>query len=144
MTTLETHAGVVETVSARSVTVRIDAAECPRCAAGVGCGAGLVIGRGRQQSVTVAARGSRFHVGDRVRLRLAGNDRRRAILLLFAMPIVGLVGAGLVANIWFGDIAAAVIALGAFVTLLSFGAYYSRRLDDRVGVERCEQLAGSP
>jgi sigma-E factor negative regulatory protein RseC len=73
-------------------TVSVEAvAACARCAAGRGCGAGLLQqGRTRLIEVSVAA-GLDLEPGDRVRLELAPERILRAAWLAYGLPLLAMV-----------------------------------------------------
>jgi sigma-E factor negative regulatory protein RseC len=73
-------------------TVSVKAAvACPRCAAGRGCGAGLLQkGRTRVMQVRVAA-GLELEVGDQVSLELAPERLLRAAWLAYGLPLSAMV-----------------------------------------------------
>jgi sigma-E factor negative regulatory protein RseC len=75
-----------------SATVSVEvAAACPRCAAGRGCGAGL-LQKGRARLIEVKlAEGLRLETGDRVRLELAPEHLLRAAWLAYGLPLLAMV-----------------------------------------------------
>ena len=82
----------VVTTDTSSATVSVEAQTvCARCAAGRGCGAGLLYqGRTRLFDVRVA-RGLHLQPGDCVRLELAPLHLLRAAWLAYGLPLVALV-----------------------------------------------------
>lgn len=111
--------GIVRESEGATATVDVDAAACPRCLAGQGCGAGLFSGRGGTLSIRVPVRaGLRVSEGDRVHLSLAGRSLVRGALIAYGLPLAGLL---------LGTIAAGFVAAGDLVTVgaalvgLSFG-----------------------
>ena len=129
--------------------VVVDAsAVCPRCAAGKGCGAGLLGAgmRGRTIDASVDA-GLEIAVGDTVGLTLRPANLLRAAGIVYGYPLFGvLLGAG--GTLLFGgtDAAAAMLALAG----IAVGALIARR---RLAEPDCmtafspsigEKLAGPP
>lgn len=76
-----------------SATVAVErTAACPRCAAGKGCGAGLLSGSTRSALLDVPlAPNSSFREGDEVRLTLEPAHLLRATLLVYGLPLAGMV-----------------------------------------------------
>jgi sigma-E factor negative regulatory protein RseC len=94
--------------------VKIDAiAACSRCAAGKGCGAGLLGGDAASRHVeAMIASGMDVQQGDEVIISLEPRNLLQAALLVYGMPLAGAVLAALVAyGLGLGDRAAAVTAL---------------------------------
>jgi sigma-E factor negative regulatory protein RseC len=121
------EARVVAT-GANSATVSVEAqAVCARCAAGRGCGAGLLQqGRTRLLDVRVAD-GLHLRPGDRVRLELAPLHLLRAAWLAYGLPLFALVvsvALAAVAGEGAGD--AGMVAAGA--AGLAAGLIAGRRL----------------
>ena len=97
---------------ARAV-VEIDAAAaCPRCAAGKGCGAGLLQPGGPRQIEVEIPDGLIAHVDDRVEVSLAPRNLLQAATTVYGFPLTGgLAGAAFAYAQGLGDTAAAVAAL---------------------------------
>lgn len=73
------------------VVVSVDpAAACPRCAAGKGCGAGVLAAGGAPRRFEVTA-DLPLIVGDRVRLSVHDGSLVTATLFAYGMPLAGLV-----------------------------------------------------
>lgn len=106
------HARVVAT-GTNVATVSVEAgAACARCAAGRGCGAGL-LQRGRTRLLQVrVADGLVLAPGDYVRLELAPSHLLRAAWLAYGLPLLALVLSVTVA-VGFGAGDAGVVAAGA-------------------------------
>lgn len=87
---------------------------CARCAAGKGCGAGLLGGDERPRRVdALIARDLELGEGDHVRIELAPNNLLRASLIVYGLPLLGaLVGAAGAGLSGAGDVSAALAALG--------------------------------
>jgi len=110
--------------SARAVVAVEVAAACPRCAAGKGCGAGLLTGSGgvREVEATIGA-GLDLAVDDFVEISLAPDNLLRAAVIVYGIPMLGAaIGAIVAFGLSFGDAAAAVAALLG----LGFGLAVSR------------------
>lgn len=112
------------------VLVDVDAATaCARCAAGKGCGAGLLAGPGGRPCVEArVSPGLQLQEGDAVELELGPGDLLRAAAAAYGLPLCGALlfaaaahGAGL------GDAAAAVSALAGLGTGLVAGRRYLAR-----------------
>lgn len=67
-------------------------AACPRCASGKGCGAGLLSGSTDPAllEVSVASR-QQYREGDKVRLTLEPSHLLHATLLVYGLPLLGIV-----------------------------------------------------
>ena len=107
---------VVSLVDKRSgarAVVEVDAASaCPRCAAGKGCGAGLLQPGGRRQIEVLIPDGIHPRVNDRVEVSLAPGNLLQAAVTVYGFPLTGgLAGAAFAYALVLGDSAAAVAAL---------------------------------
>jgi sigma-E factor negative regulatory protein RseC len=98
------------------VDVDVEAA-CPRCAAGKGCGAGLLTGAGRIRRVeAVVGDDMSLAAGDCVEIGLAPANLLRAAMLAYGLPLAGGVGFAGLAYLWAaGDTAAALAALAGML-----------------------------
>ena len=98
---------------------------CARCAAGKGCGAGLLAGRDECRQVEApVAPGIELRPGDTVRLGLAPGQLMAAALHAWGLPLAGAVcGASLASSFAAGDAIAAVAAVTGALT----GAAWARR-----------------
>lgn len=108
---------------------------CARCAAGKGCGAGLLGGKSSPARVEVKVPPSmQLQVGDRVSLSLDPADLLGAALLVYGLPLVGVVAAlaigGLVTNGPLGDVSALGLAITGLLAGLLAGRY-------RISRNRC-------
>jgi sigma-E factor negative regulatory protein RseC len=93
--------------------VEVDASfRCARCAAGKGCGAGLLAGDADSRRVdALVARRLALRAGDRVRLELTADNLLRAAVLVYGVPLFGaLVGAALA---WWSGAGDGIAALWA-------------------------------
>ena len=107
----------------RAVVEVTSAVQCARCAAGKGCGAGIVAGSGQVRridavlSANVAAR-----AGDRVTIELAPDNLLRAAAIVYGMPLAGAVVAAAAA--WYagvGDLGAACAVLAGIAAGATVG-----------------------
>ena len=107
---------VVSLVDSRNgarAVVEIDAAAaCPRCAAGKGCGAGLLQAGGPRQIEVEIPAGIAPRVDDRVEVSLAPSNLLQAAVTVYGFPLTGaLAGAAFAYALALGDTAAALAAL---------------------------------
>jgi sigma-E factor negative regulatory protein RseC len=102
-------------VSGRDATVAVAASVCARCAAGKGCGAGLLGAAARRRRFTVPVpEGCELRPGDRVSLMLAPRHLLRASLMVYGLPLAALVTVPGFANWWWGplsDLSLSALAL---------------------------------
>ncbi len=86
---------------------------CPRCAAGKGCGAGLLVGSRRLRRVEASFSADlQLAEGDNVEIALTPNNLLQAALTVYGLPMLGaLAGAGLAYVLALGDAAAASAAI---------------------------------
>jgi positive regulator of sigma E activity len=103
---------------------------CPRCAAGKGCGAGLVSGDERPQRVEALVPGHlELRQGDQVWLDLSSRDLLQAALAAYGAPLAGmLVAAAAVYLAAVSDLQAILATLlGGFVGAVTGRVYLHRR-----------------
>ncbi len=128
MTASDTSTATAKVVSAAgdTVLVEVDAEVCPRCAAGQGCGAGLLAGDARRVSMQVTVdRDIQLAAGDDVMLTLEPGSLLRAALALYGLPLAGLLlGTAVGSMLAIADFAGA--AAGLVVGLLA-GRWIARR-----------------
>lgn len=103
--------------------VAVDAsAVCARCAAGKGCGAGLLAAGGRERLVEAAVRhpGS-VAEGDQVELSMHPAHLLAAAFTVYAMPLLGAVAAAVIAYYfeWSDGLAVAAVAGGMIAGFLA-------------------------
>jgi sigma-E factor negative regulatory protein RseC len=86
---------------------------CERCAAGKGCGAGLLgAGRGPKRVNAILSPNLEIHNGDRVSIVLEPRNLLRASVIVYGYPLLGAVLAAIMAmKLEIGDAAGAVAAL---------------------------------
>lgn len=109
----------------RRATIAVEAdMVCARCAAGKGCGAGLLAGSGRARRIEAAVDDElRLTVGDTVRIKLAPRSLLSASVHGYGAPLLGLLTASLVAYVMsLGDIEAAAASLAG----MAVGVFISR------------------
>lgn len=95
---------------------------CARCAAGKGCGAGILGGDEKLRRVdALIANNLDVGEGDQVAIELAPNNLLRASFIVYGLPLLGAVGGA--SGAWLsgmGDLGAAIAALaGVGVGILS-------------------------
>jgi sigma-E factor negative regulatory protein RseC len=84
---------------------------CARCAAGKGCGAGLLAGDKRRRLQALVANGVEIKEGDEVRIELAPRNLLRASWLVYGVPLTAAVLTAAIAYLLdFGDTAAVFAA----------------------------------
>lgn len=98
---MESPVGRIVSIADGQATVSVDAAEvCARCAAGKGCGAGLLTGSNRTRIIEVQlSPGMEIEPGDEVKLSLAPSHLLRAAVFAYGLPLFGIVVALGVASI---------------------------------------------
>jgi len=102
---------------------------CPRCAAGKGCGAGLLVGDDRIRQVEASMHPDMdLAEGDLVEIALAPSNLLRAALIVYGLPMLGAVVAATLANIWtLGDAGAAGAALLGLAVGIVLGRWRLRQ-----------------
>jgi sigma-E factor negative regulatory protein RseC len=140
--------GTVVATGAGFATVSVEAAAvCARCAAGRGCGAGLLQkGRTRVMQVGIAA-GLELEAGDRVRLELAPDRLVRAAWLAYGLPLCAMVLAvALAARVLAPAQDFALVMVGALGLLVGFFAGRRKLAGGdclrRLTPVACERVAG--
>jgi sigma-E factor negative regulatory protein RseC len=74
----------------RAVVEVTSAVQCARCAAGRGCGAGIVAATGRRHRVDAVVAGHlTVRAGDRVTIELAPDNLLRAATIVYGLPLAG-------------------------------------------------------
>ena len=90
---MDSPVGKIVSIGQGKATVAVErTAACPRCAAGKGCGAGLLSGSRRPALLEVSL-SPQLSVGegDEVRLTLEPAHLLRASLLVYGLPLAGMV-----------------------------------------------------
>lgn len=92
------------------------ASSCARCAAGKGCGAGVLAGDKRRRVQALVAIGVEIKEGDEVRMELAPRNLLRASSLVYGVPLAAAVLTAAVAYLLdFGDLTSAFAAIAGLV-----------------------------
>ena len=131
---MQTPTGTIVSLTDRAGSLRavieVDAAAtCPRCAAGKGCGAGILdAGRRTKRVEAVIDPGMRLGEGDHVQLTLAPHSVLRASIIVYGVPLLGAVAGATVAyGFSLGDPAAALAALAGIGAGMLVGRRKLRR-----------------
>lgn len=117
---MESAEGRISSIDGDVATVVVAAPlACARCAAGKGCGAGLLASTGGPKTLSVRMpAGVRLQVDDVVRLSIAPRHLLRAATLAYGLPLAGALGAlaiAWIARADIGDAAGVVVALAGLV-----------------------------
>lgn len=116
---MDKASGKIISVCGNVATVSVANTGCPRCAAGKGCGAGLLTGRAGSTEVELQLPSAHhYRAGDEVSLSIASSSLLRAALLAYGLPLAGTVLAltlGWVVMAPLSDLAAAIIALAGLL-----------------------------
>lgn len=121
---------LVDSADGVRAIVNVDVAvACPRCAAGKGCGAGLLTGSGGDRQVEATIRsGLDIAENDVVEISLAPDNLLRAAVIVYGLPMFGAVAAAAIAYVLsLGDAAAAVAALSGLGLGLAVSRWRLRR-----------------
>ena len=87
---------------------------CPRCAAGKGCGAGLLYAAERPREIRVPlAAGSPLSAGDRVELGIPSAELLRGAIYAYGLPLAGMLLALAIARLLRGPLTDPVAVLAA-------------------------------
>ncbi len=118
-------------------TVSVDrTVACARCAAGKGCGAGLLGSQREPARIELPApEGMRLAVGDRVNLELLPTNLLEAALLVYGLPLAGVLvalSAGWLIAGALNDAHAIILAIAGLLAGLVAGRY-------RINRNRCLQ-----
>ncbi len=115
---MDNPTGIIQTLvtDARGTRAIIDvdvSTACQRCAAGKGCGAGLLVGSSRLRQVEASFSASLdLAEGDNVEIALTPNNLLQAALIVYGLPMLGAVAAAGFAYVMaLGDAAAASAAI---------------------------------
>ncbi len=126
---MDSPVGRIVSVADGQATVAVDAAAiCARCAAGKGCGAGLLTGSNRSRLIDVQITpGLDLKVGDEVKLTLAPSHLLRAAIFAYGLPLLGVMVAPGIAwylNETLDDRFAVMLAIGGLLTGAMFGRHF--------------------
>jgi len=120
---------IVRSVSGDRAVVSAESPVCARCAAGKGCGAGLVGATGKAREMTViVADGVHIAPGDAVSLSLPHASLTRAACYAYGLPLAGLLSGSALAALAGGGEAGALVG---GIAGLAAGAMAGRRLGSR-------------
>ena len=124
--------GTIVSIADGHATVSIDAAVvCARCAAGKGCGAGLLSGSNRTRLIEAQlSPGLGLQAGDEVELTLSPTNLLRAAFLAYGLPLGGIIialGVAWFLNQTLDDRSAVLLATGGLVGGILVGRYYLNR-----------------
>jgi len=136
---MESVTGHVSSVDGDRITVQVDApVACRRCAAGKGCGAGLLDGSSASRSLDVDVPvGVRLDIGDEVTLTLSPRKLLRAAVLAYGLPLASLVTAATIA--WLAGAGPdSPVAVAMVIAGLTAGIFVSRYILNRGAA--CDQF----
>jgi len=130
---MDQASGKIISVSADTATVSVADTGCARCAAGKGCGAGLLTGKTGFTEIEIQLPpGHHYRAGDAVTLSIASSSLLRAALLAYGLPLAGTVSAltiGWIVMAPLSDLAAALIALAGLLAGFVTGRSQLRKDD---------------
>lgn len=133
---MQTPTGTVVSLTDRAeglrAAIEVDAAVvCPRCAAGRGCGAGILgAGRATKRVEVLVDPGLRLRKGDKVGLQLAPESILRASVFVYGIPLLGAVAAAAVAyGLSLGELGSAFAAIAGLGAGLAVSRRRLRRAD---------------
>lgn len=131
---MDSPVGRIVSVAPGHATVLVDAAlVCARCAAGKGCGAGLLTGASRSRLIDVSVTpGMDLKPGDDVRLTLAPSHLLRAAVLAYGMPLAGVIialGIAWMMSRTLNDVLAVTLAICGLVAGALFGRHFLNQDD---------------
>jgi positive regulator of sigma E activity len=131
---MDTPRGTVVSVMTRGdrlvATVDVDVSNvCARCAAGKGCGAGLLIGSGSTRHIEATVGPDlRLAPGDTVEVRLEPRSILHAAFVAYGAPLVGaLIAAAIAYGLSLGDVEAASASLVGVAVGMFAGRLYLKR-----------------
>lgn len=126
-----TEAGRIQSVGVGSVQVCVTPRpDCARCAAGEGCGGGLLakLVAPRDRFLNFPATDPDLRVGQRVLIGLPGRALVVASLCLYGLPLTGLVAGTVLASLRYpGDLAAITGAAVGLVVGIVAGRHFAGR-----------------
>lgn len=125
---METPVGTIVSLSDRAgdlcALIEVDAAAaCRRCAAGRGCGAGILgVGSGARRIEVTIDPSLQLGEGEQVQLALAPDSILRASTIVYGIPMLGALVAAVVAyGLSLGDLGAAIAVLAGLGAGMLFG-----------------------
>ncbi len=126
---MDSPVGRIVSVASGHATVSVDAAQvCARCAAGKGCGAGLLTGAGRSRLIDVnVPPGMDLKPGDDVKLTIAPSHLLHAAVLAYGLPLAGVVialGIAWIMSRTLNDVLAVVLAICGLVAGALLGRHF--------------------
>ncbi len=126
---MESPVGRIVSVADGQATVSVNAgAICARCAAGKGCGAGLLTGSNRSRLIDVQIiPGLDLKVGDEVKLTLAPSHLLRAAIFAYGLPLLGVIvalGIAWYLNETMNDRFTVILAIGGLLAGAMFGRHF--------------------
>ncbi len=126
---MDSPVGRIVTVGPGHATVSVDAAQvCARCAAGKGCGAGLLTGASRLRLIDVdVPPGMDLKPGDDVKLTIAPSHLLHAAVLAYGLPLAGVVialGIAWIMSRTLNDVLAVVLAICGLVAGALLGRHF--------------------
>ena len=132
---MESIQGTILSVSGQLATVKVQsAAVCPRCAAGKGCGAGLLGASSAPKSIDVELPpAADFSPGDVVALSISPKRLLHASVLVYGLPLAGALALLLLGVLFLRPLTDAVAVSLAMAGLL--GGFLLGR--NQLGRERC-------
>ena len=126
---MESATGRVSSVDGERITLVVDApAACRRCAAGKGCGAGLLGGSSASRSLDVDIPvGMKLGIGDEVTVTLSPRSLLRAAAFAYGLPLLSLVTAATIARLA-GAGPNSLVAVAMVIAGLGAGIFGSRHI----------------
>ena len=107
---------------------------CARCAAGKGCGAGLLSGKSKPVNLEVPVPETlNLQVGDKVNLELSPDSLLRASFLVYGLPLIGVISTLILGRLFAGPLSDGY-AVGLAIVGLVTGLIAGRA---RIGRNRC-------
>ena len=129
---MDSPVGKIVSIGKDTATVEVERmAACARCAAGKGCGAGLLSGPSKAALLEVSlSPNSHFTHGDKVRLQLQPAHLLRATILVYGLPLAGMLlglGAGWLISQPLTDGVAVVYAIAGLAAGFTAGRWQLNR-----------------
>jgi sigma-E factor negative regulatory protein RseC len=120
---------------------------CSHCELNSGCGTGA-IGRllGHRSKPLTIRNESNLKPGDRILLGMPDRAFLRASLLIYGLPLAGLIGAGLVAEWAFAgsELHVFIFSAAGFIAVLSFSSFIAKNYFSQQFNPKILQLDGEP